>query len=260
MAKVSLQLRMPMGVLMKIGFGIRAILPGEPIPPKSSNHAWNAVKIDNGEWKLIDPCWGAGHVEGAGRPYQRSFNPTKFTETNEEFGLSHFPSDPMHFYRADGRILTWEEYMVGDQLGEAVRLCPQKDEGFSNTSFVPKQLKISTSPSAHAGPTVRFMFERTCPHWDPIKNGKGKPYQYILCVGIPASGPARDLIPFDTNGKFWWVDVPVEALGAPGERITCAGVDTVGGQDARGLSKEEWLLAKGRKGMSWKSFANWELV
>jgi hypothetical protein len=44
------------------GFGHAPLQPGEPVPPYKSTHAWNAVKIDNGEWKLIDPCWGAGHI------------------------------------------------------------------------------------------------------------------------------------------------------------------------------------------------------
>jgi transglutaminase-like putative cysteine protease len=57
------------------GFGHTALKPGEPIPPFSSNHAWNVVRIDNGEWKLVDPCWGAGTVSGMNEPYNRSFNP-----------------------------------------------------------------------------------------------------------------------------------------------------------------------------------------
>jgi transglutaminase-like putative cysteine protease len=44
------------------GFGHTPLEPGQPVPAFSSNHAWNAVCIDNGEWKLIDPCWGAGHI------------------------------------------------------------------------------------------------------------------------------------------------------------------------------------------------------
>ena len=242
------------------GFGIHALQPGEAVPPKSSNHAWNAVKIDNGEWKLIDSCWGAGHIKGAGQPYSRSFNPSEFTKSNEDFGLKHFPNDPAHFFRSDGRNPTWEGYMIGEQVGEPVNVHADSAEGFSNTSFLPRQLKISTSPSAHTGPTVRFQFSRVCEHWDPMINGKGKPFQYILSLGIPASGPAKNIVPFDTNGKFWWADVPVEQLGAPGEKVQCSGVDTVNGQDARGLSKEEFLMAKGRKAMSWQGFAAWELV
>jgi transglutaminase/protease-like cytokinesis protein 3 len=44
------------------GYGHAPLEPGQAIPPYESTHAWNVVKIDNGEWKLIDPCWGAGHL------------------------------------------------------------------------------------------------------------------------------------------------------------------------------------------------------
>ena len=42
------------------GYGHSPLEPGQAVPPYKSTHAWNAVKIDNGEWKLIDSCWGAG--------------------------------------------------------------------------------------------------------------------------------------------------------------------------------------------------------
>lgn len=44
------------------GYGHTPLEPGQAVPPYQSTHAWNAVKIDNGEWKLVDPCWGAGHI------------------------------------------------------------------------------------------------------------------------------------------------------------------------------------------------------
>jgi hypothetical protein len=44
------------------GYGHVPLEPGQAVPAFESNHAWNAVCIDNGEWKLIDPCWGAGHL------------------------------------------------------------------------------------------------------------------------------------------------------------------------------------------------------
>ena len=235
--------------------------PGEPIPPKDSNHAWNAVKIDNGEWKLIDACWGAGYVNGPGQPYQRKFNASEFTKSNEEFGLKHYPTDAGHFFRSDGRIPTWEEYILGpQQVGGPVEVFGDPDEGFGAATYLPKNLKISTSPSAHTGPTVRFQFSRVCEHWDYRRNGKGKPYQYILSTGIPESGPAREFFAFDNDGMFWWCDVPVAKLGVRGEKIMVAAVTTVNGQDARGLSKEEYLMAKGRKAMSWSYSAKWELI
>ncbi|MCJ1377053.1 hypothetical protein MMC17_000143 [Xylographa soralifera] len=244
------------------GFGIQPIAPGAPIPPESMNHAWNAVKIDNSEWKLIDACWGAGDVNGKGKPYNKNFKANHFTMDNDEFGLSHFPTNRNHFYRIDGRAqISWEEYILGDQGGERARVfsnvVPQ--EGLSSTQFLPKYLKLPVSSGAHAGPTVRFQFEKVCPHWDALVQGKGKPYIYILSIhGI--DGRENDFVPFDTNGMFWWADVPPERLGVKGQTITIFTVDTVQGNTGRGLSKEEYMMAKGRKAMGFQGVAAWELV
>ncbi|MCJ1479374.1 hypothetical protein MMC13_008059 [Lambiella insularis] len=245
-----------------MGFGLSTIGPGEPLPPESSNHAWNVVKIDNGEWKLIDSCWGAGDVNGKDKPYNKNFKPSFFTMDNDEFGLRHFPTNKSHFFRTDGRAqISWEEYICGDQGGKTARVFSDiaSLEGLSQKQFLPKYLKLPVSPAAHAGPTVRFQFERICPHWDPLVHGPGKPYIYILCFhGV--DGREKDYVPFDTNGKFWWADVPPERLGAPGQTVMLYIVDTVQGNSARGLSKEEYLMAKGRKAMSFKGVAAWELA
>jgi hypothetical protein len=63
---------------------------GGKIPDKS-NHAWNAVKIE-GEWKLLDCTWGAGHV-GDQRDYVRKFTPHYFFTPPPEFIYDHFPED-----------------------------------------------------------------------------------------------------------------------------------------------------------------------
>lgn len=67
------------------GYGFSPLKEGERPPPrKASGHAWNAVKIDNGYWKLLDACWGAGSVSG--QSYSQHFSPQQFTASNEMFG------------------------------------------------------------------------------------------------------------------------------------------------------------------------------
>jgi hypothetical protein len=57
---------------------------------KSESHAWNAVMLD-GEWKLIDPTWGAGYVNG--EDFYRSPTEYYFCADPKEFLTSHFPDD-----------------------------------------------------------------------------------------------------------------------------------------------------------------------
>lgn len=244
------------------GFGFTNLSPGAPIPSEHSNHAWNAVKIDNGEWKLIDSCWGAGNISGEGKPYNKSFTPSFFTMSNEDFGLRHFPTDKSQFFRTDGRhSIPWDEYILGDQGGELVRVFSgvAATEGLTETKILPKYLKVPITPSKHPSSTIRFQFEKVCEHWDPIRHGPGKPYVYILKIH-GQDGRQGDYIPFQTNGAVWWADIPPLSLGAPGQTITLFTVETVQGADARGWTVDQYLAAKGRKAMSFNGVAAWELI
>ena len=243
------------------GYGFCNIPPGGPVPAEYSTHAWNAVRIDNGEWKLIDCCWGAGGVNGKGQPYNKTFTPRHFTMSNNEFGNTHFPTNKSQFFRTDGRHVSWEEYIIGDRGGDHVRVYSgdADAEGLSETTFLPKYLKIPVAPSKHSGPTVRFQFEKRCEHWDPVKHGPGKPYVFILGVhGV--DGREEDNIPFETNGSFWWIDVTPQNLGAPGQTVSIYTIATIGDGTGRGLSVEEYRLSKGRKGWSGVAIAAWELI
>jgi len=243
------------------GFGFTASLaPGTPMPSESSNHAWNAVKIDNGHWKTIDTCWGAGNISGAGQPYNKQFTPKMFTMSNDDFSLRHFPSNRSQAFRSDGRAMSWEEYMLGDTGGDPLQVYGLADvEGIAETSFTPKYKRIPISPSAHPDPTIRFQFSRVCEHWDPVRNGPGKPFVFILSIhGV--DGREDDFVAFETNGRVWWADVEPRRLGARGQTVSAYTVDTVNGQTGRGLGVGEYRGAKGRKAMGFRGLALWELV
>ena len=245
------------------GYGTVDIAPGAPVPPESSNHAWNAVRIENGEWKLVESCWGAGSVNGKGQPYNKHFTSSWFTRDNNEFGLAHFPTNKNHFFRTDGRAqISWEEYILGDQGGPHVQVYSDVAplEGLSTTAFLPKYKAISTNPAQHPDSRVRFQFEKVCEHWDPIRNGPGKPYVYILATGIGKDGETADYIPFDSNGMYWWADVPLEKLGRKGQMCMVYTVTSVNGKGGRGLTKDGYLAARGKSGMGFGGVCQWDLV
>ncbi|MBE7181932.1 MAG: hypothetical protein INR71_12135 [Terriglobus roseus] len=110
------------------GYGFKGLEPGAPLPKQDHNHAWNAVRIDGGEWKLIDCTWGAGHLDGATRQYVKKFSPIRFTQSNEDFGIDHFPTDDRYFFRTDGRKLSWEEYIMQDVGGKRT-VCGKASDG-----------------------------------------------------------------------------------------------------------------------------------
>ena len=68
-------------------------------PVNESNHAWNAIKLNN-KWIILDATWAAGY-EYNGR-WIREFNPYFFNIPKEKIFKTHFPEDSLwvlHFGR-----------------------------------------------------------------------------------------------------------------------------------------------------------------
>jgi len=68
----------------------RGYEPGQGLD-STLDHAWNAVKTD-GEWRLVDCTWGAGHIDEQGR-FLRRFTDHYFLTPPEEFAYDHLPDD-----------------------------------------------------------------------------------------------------------------------------------------------------------------------
>lgn len=236
------------------GYGYSQPKAGSPIPSVNpSGHAWNAVRIDDGEWKLIDSCWGAGHVDK--KRYVRKFSPSHFTSSNEDFGLRHFPADDAYFFRRDRRALSWEEYIIGADPREKLQLYGVVEEyGINRTSFIPPQKAIKVNVPG----TTRFQFSKMCLHWDHVRNGGGLPYCMILKIN-GLDGRGEDFVAFDYDGTYWWVDVVTKRLGTRPQKVHVYSVISVSGKDVRGMSKKEYLSRKGKEGMGFQSVATWDL-
>ncbi|KAI0485982.1 hypothetical protein F4859DRAFT_468467 [Xylaria cf. heliscus] len=241
------------------GYGYTPLTRGQAPPPRDpTGHAWNAVCIDNGEWKLIDACWGAGSV--GDEKFHKHFNPKMFIVSNEQFGHSHFPSNEQYFYREDGRILSWEEYITGPVPGaEKPQWCGGATaEGISDEAgYSPAAKHIPV----YSGEVVRFQFAKVCEHWTHERNGQGPPYLLLLKIH-GADGRKEDLVPLDTDGYWWWIDVPARDLGAPGMKVQLFALTVLNGRDARGVTKQDYYKAKSGGGysMSWAIWCTWELV
>ena len=239
------------------GYGYTPLKSGERPPRRDpSGHAWNAVMIDNGEWKLLDACWGAGNV--GNNTYNKAFKPEMFYLSNELFGLKHFPSDSRHFYRSDRSIPTWEEYMIGPTGGEkALCYSTATDEGISAYTFSPALKHIQVNSNE----VVRFQFSKVCEHWVAERHGPGA--NYLLMMKIRGlDGRKDDLVVLETDGYWWWTDIRARDLGAPGQKIWLYGLNRLNDKDVRGLTKQEYLRTTGSGGysMSWECYFEWELV
>nr|OQO26488.1 hypothetical protein B0A51_08076 [Rachicladosporium sp. CCFEE 5018] len=242
------------------GYGHSPLAPGQAIPAFKSTHAWNAVKIDGGVWKLIDPCWGAGHVQKEGPLYTKKFSPERFTQSNADFGTDHFPSDNTKQFREDGRVVSYEEYFRGQPNGTGclVNKGTASEEGFAPNSFTPISNPIV--PSTLPGPTVRFMFQKVCPHWDQVRHGKGAPYTYLLNCSALKDDKHKGYQAMNHKDGVWWLDVPVRDLGGPGEDVAIVALSEFCKRDGRGLRAEEWTNRHGKSlSCDFKGVANWKV-
>jgi thiol-disulfide isomerase/thioredoxin len=235
--------------------------PGDPMPTYKSDHAWNAVRIDDGEWKLIDSCWGAGNVDNNAQTFTKDFKPYWFTMTNQVFGYSHYPPDSVHQYLPPGTFCSWETYNLTPKYGcrpQHYDGCFQ-EEGMDWSSVQPNIEKIPLH--AQAGPSVRFAFQKICPHYDPVRNGQGALYPYALQVeGLKDTGFGRDMVPLETNGEVWWADVPVRSLGSPGQKVRLMAITKLGGRSGRGISQAEYKRKATSEGFSSSFVCEWVMA
>lgn len=170
--------------------------------------------------------------------------------------MKHFPEDPRHFFRADGRVPTWEEYILGPHGEPPPDLCGHfANEGLSPMSLEPHGRTIRVN----SGENVRFQVSHVCEHWKSEINGKGKQVLFLLAIKGPDGG-RDEMRVFETDGYWFWIDVPARELGLPGQTINMYGLDTLDGKSARGVTKEYWLSRYGRCGYGLSGMVKWDLV
>lgn len=59
-------------------------------PPRSTNHAWNTVKINN-KWIILDATWSAGYLLNGS--WEKDFNEYYFAVHPKKIGRTHYPDD-----------------------------------------------------------------------------------------------------------------------------------------------------------------------
>ncbi len=83
-----------------------------------------------------------------------------------------------------------------------------------------------------------------------MKNGTGLPRLLMMKIS-GLDGRKDDFVPLESDGFWWYIDIPARDLGAPGQKVQLLLLNTLGDKSGRGVTKEEFLSKKGRSGMSW---------
>ncbi|TFK21972.1 hypothetical protein FA15DRAFT_623152 [Coprinopsis marcescibilis] len=219
------------------GWGYQALEPGSPIPPPKMNHAWNCVLMD-GEWRLLDACWGAGAAEEMA--YKADFNPYWFNASPVEFGNRHFPTDNPGYQfipEEHGGPISWEDYISE----------PKRPLIFQN--FYKEDLDLYTLQPAWDGiesGTTTFCVSKRCQHMSMAQEDI---FVILICTGLQLELRT----PMHPSESGWTATVHVPR----GSDVVMYYVTTIDNQDARGAGVAEYNRAVGRKAMGIEGFAKW---
>ncbi|KAJ8076483.1 hypothetical protein AAF712_000158 [Marasmius tenuissimus] len=223
------------------GFGYVSPDVNAPSPPFDMNHAWNCALMD-GDWRLIDSCWGAGHVDGAA--YHPKFNPSWFISSNAEFGKRHYPEDPGYQLLTDeeGGAVSWEDYIM-------VPEGPVIFTDFHDQNFSPHYLQPDVK-YVQGGSNVSFHLFKHCEHMSTADADN-----YVFFLNTP--GDTRT--PLRSNTEGGWSATVYIPPGAGGE-VSIFYVKEVNGQDAKGLGVQGFNASMGRTAMAFGGLCRWTVT
>ncbi|KAA1475684.1 hypothetical protein DENSPDRAFT_842493 [Dentipellis sp. KUC8613] len=231
------------------GFGYAPLAPGAPVPPYSAGHAWNAVRLDDGAWKLVDSCWAGGALDASG-VFTRRFDSFHFMATNEEFGRRHFPDPREPWKQFVEPLVSWEEYIGAEEDSPTVTGTFLQGEYASHLLY-PATRIIQKG-------THTFYVKKKCEH---VREREQEEYVHVVM------GPlmAQDRTP----GRGGWLPMTLDPVNGgwrfdglrvvSGEKVMVAIVTKVGEKDARGLGKAAYERAMGKQGMAFEVLVQWEV-
>ncbi|MEM8675042.1 MAG: transglutaminase domain-containing protein [Cyanobacteria bacterium P01_G01_bin.67] len=137
------------------------------------NHAWNAVKIDQG-WYLLDATWGAGSIRND--KFVSEYKPYYFAIAPQEFINNHYPQDsgwqllsstltrkefdnlPIisdHFYNLNMEAISHQNYKIDARNRLEIKLrAPQEVVALANLKQNAQEFSIGTTLVSRHGENI----------------------------------------------------------------------------------------------------------
>lgn len=158
----------------------------QPSDLDKGGHAWNAVKVDDGRWVIVDATWGAGHVRN--QKFIRKLSEHWFDPQPEIFIFSHFPKDPQ--WQLLNRPVTRRDFL---------RMPPLSPE-LTSWGLNPAAAFSHFVKNSHASFPEMFSIDVvwtiiTMPVCGELKTGQSYEFEFIL--------PQNDEVAIICNNKNW---------------------------------------------------------
>lgn len=124
---------------------------------ENSDHAWNAVKVDD-NWYLLDPTWGAGHLNERGK-YVSSMQEKYFLAKPAFFITEHLPEDPA--FQMLPCPITPEEFLKDSSKVYEIAMNKKECYSYADTLNAYSQLDTVQQKAASAMRMHRYFPENT---------------------------------------------------------------------------------------------------
>lgn len=152
-----------------------------------SNHAWNAVKINN-NWRLLDPTWAAGTVDDIDKDdpkYSKEFKEIYYFTPPEKIIFNHFPDHFKYQYLAKAvpkeKFKKWPLFTSAYLSEKIIEIHP-------HTSMIKAKVgdtvifRLKTLSNATEIYLDALNFEKANYVADAIRNGDWLEFRYPLKV------------------------------------------------------------------------------
>jgi hypothetical protein len=203
-------------------------------------HAWNAVRIDKGEWWLIDCTWGAGYLSDNDTKYTKRFNPEHFVATPKEFGRRHWPNDERWLLFDT----TWSKYCEPDKQGPVIYT------GLSEIGFIKRTKYIKPRRFGGSG---RYEVSLTMGPCECLPYEVPPSDRWRIFVYVGETLNTERVVVMTKEGKRWTATIEVRR----GETVRVAYVKLWHGRCGKGLSRKEFLNGIGKVSWKWQDMVRW---
>ena len=178
----------------------------QPSDLDQGGHAWNAVKIDDGRWMIVDPTWGAGHVRN--RVFTRKLSTHWFDPQPEIFIFTHLPTEDK--WQLLSKAITRDEFLRLPPLSPELSVWGFNPEATFSYFIKTKNASFPDQFSIDLNWKIIMM-----PVCNELKAGKSYLFEFVLPHNedVAIVFESKDFAHFEKDGDKFRLNYTPESKG-----------------------------------------------